>query len=63
MHKPTYHDSLNSVIKAEARYYAMCGEYGEGEGLSVEAFLEFQQAKRDHREWFGSLTRVNGQWV
>lgn len=63
MRKPTYQASLNSVIRAEARYYFMCGEYGEGKGLAVEAFLQFLQAKRDHRELFGSLTRVNGQWV
>lgn len=59
----SYSDSLQAVINAEARYYYFCGEYGEGNGPAIEAFLEFQEAKRAHRTAFGSLVRVNGQWV
>ena len=59
----SYSDSLQAVIKAEARYYYFCGEYGENSDQAIEAFLEFQEAKRTHRTAFGSLVRVNGQWV
>lgn len=59
----SYYESLRLVTQAESTYYSRCAEYGEDDGLSIEALIEYHELKKEHRALFGSLTRVNGQWV
>lgn len=63
MSLPNYLKSIQQIEHAERDYHQMCGKYGEDDGATIEAFIEFQELKKEHRAQFGSLTRVNGQWV
>ena len=63
MSRPNYLKSIRAIEQAESHYYQMCGEYGEDDGAAIEAFIEFHELKKEHRATFGSLCRINGQWV
>lgn len=55
--------SIYAVVNAENRYYYLCGEYGEDDGITIEAFIELESLKEEHTAKYGPLVRINGQLV
>lgn len=57
-----YQKSLRRIAAAEACYQLAChlAETDDAIGAALEVLHQLKQA---HREAFGSLTRVNGEWI
>lgn len=58
----TYEASIRAINIAEANYFYLC-ELAETDDAIGAALESLHRAKQAHREAFGSLIRVNGQWV
>ena len=58
----TYKESILRIVAAEKHYYALC-DLAETDDVIGKALENAWKAKAEHRAHFGSLHKINGEWV
>lgn len=62
-----YTQSIKAVNDAQAAYFRACDDRDESNAEDVDfadqAFVDFQQMKKAHKAQFGSLVRIDGQYI
>ncbi len=58
----TYESSIRQINGAEARYFRLC-ELAETDDTIGEALKLLHRLKAEHKAKFGTLIRIDGEWV
>lgn len=58
----SYTQSIHAINAAQAQYYRLC-DMGEHDDAIGEALAILHRLKAAHKAQFGSLTRIEGEWV
>jgi hypothetical protein len=58
----TYTQSIRAITVADAHYFRLC-DLAETDNVIGEALACLHKLKAEHKAKFGTLGRVNGQWV
>ena len=57
-----YQDSILAITIAEANYFRLC-DLAETDDAIGNALTTLHRLKAEHKAKYGSLTRVDGEWI
>jgi hypothetical protein len=58
----TYTQSIREINVADGHYFRLC-DLAETDDAIGEALNRLWQLKAEHKAKFGTLSRVNGEWI
>jgi hypothetical protein len=57
-----YQASIRAINTAQANYFLLC-KLGEADDRIGEAIETMNRLKAEHKATFGTLVRVDGEWI